>query len=223
MAELLAALVPEVLGLVVTPVAVIACLVLLGSPHPYRNVAVFAVVFVGVYAVLAFGLLVAGRSATTPPEDATTVRGGMSAVLGVLFLLLGIVVLARHPDPALRQEAPVWTGRLVDPTPRLVATLGLVLAVTNPNVAILASGLGIVLTADVPEQAQVAAVVVLLAAATVDFVVPSAAFAASGPRGRAWLRDGTAWLVGHDRAVGAGALVVLGLLFSLRGLVLLVS
>jgi hypothetical protein len=69
----------------------------------------------------------------------------------------------------------------------------------------------------------VAAVVLLLAASMVDFVAPSAAFAASGERGRAWLRAGTGRLLGYDRAIGAGALVVFGLLFSLRGLVLLVS
>ena len=93
----------------------------------------------------------------------------------------------------------------------------------NPNVAILGSGLGIALTADVPTDAQVAAVVVLLAASLMDFVVPSLAFVSTGEAGRTWLREANRRLIGHHTAIGAGVLVVLGLLFSLRGLVLLVD
>jgi hypothetical protein len=38
MSEMLSALVPEMLGLVVTPAAIAACLILLGSSRPLHNV-----------------------------------------------------------------------------------------------------------------------------------------------------------------------------------------
>lgn len=228
MGDLALQLVPEMVGLAVTPAAVIACLVLLGSSHPARNVATMASVVLCVYAVFSLAVLTAGRAAGTASEP-TEARGWVSIAAGALFVVGGLLswwsarqpAVAGHPPstgaPSRTDAQPGWATALRDPSLRSVALVALALAVINPNVAILASGLGAVLTADVSLGGQLVGVALLLAASVVDFVVPALAFALSGQRGRRMLDTATRWLLAHNRPIGIVVLLGFGILFVSRG------
>lgn len=214
--ELAAQLVPEMVGLVVTPAAVIACLMLLGSSHPFRNVAALGGSFLVVYAVISAAVLAAGDAGDASAGDSA--RGWVSAVVGVLFLVGGLWSWLRPGHRRVAGSEPGWVARLGDPPLRLVVGLGLVLAVVNPNVAILASGLVVVVTAGFSTSEQAGGVVLLLAASVLDFVVPTLVFVLAGSRGRRGLRRATGWLLDHNHVIGIVVLVVFGLLFIGRGL-----
>ncbi|WP_459984117.1 GAP family protein [Nocardioides sp. AN3] len=223
MGDLVAALLPALLGLLATPAAIIACLVLLETRRPVLNVSVFALMFLLVYGALSFAVLGSGRLGERlggpSGEDPATVRGWTSGLLGVLFLALGAVILLRDaPEPHDAEPVPGWVRRLRDPSVRSVMTLGLALAVLNPHIAILGVGLGVVLTADISPTGQMVGVTLLLAASMMDFVVPPIAYALGGPAAGSRLREATAWMVLHTRLLSALVLVLLGLLFSLHGL-----
>ncbi|MFI9485874.1 GAP family protein [Promicromonospora sp. NPDC052451] len=226
MGDLLAQLVPEILGLAVTPAAIVACLLLLGSHRPYRNVAVFGGTVMVVYAVLGAVVLSLGRTAgTQETADPGTVRGWIGLVVGVLFLAVGVLALVRAraappgPPSGAEPEVPGWARRLAQPTTRVLVVSAVVLALVNPNVAIFLSGLGMVLTADVTVAEQAAGVLVLVVASVLDYVIPTAFYAATGLPGRRRLTVMRFWLVHHDRAIGAAVLLVFGALFTVRGLV----
>ncbi|MFI6426297.1 GAP family protein [Promicromonospora sp. NPDC050880] len=223
----MAQLVPEIVGLAVTPAAIVACLLLLGSHRPYRNVAVFGGTVLVVYAALGAVALVLGRSTgTQETADPGTVRGWIGLVVGVLFLVGGVLALLRRraaagtpaPAPGAEPEAPGWARRLAHPTTRVLVISAVVLALVNPNVAIFLSGLGMVLTADVAVAGQVLGVLVLVVASVLDYVIPTAFYAATGLPGRRRLTAMRSWLVQHDRAIGAAVLLVFGTLFTIRGL-----
>lgn len=230
MRELAGQLLPEMVGLAVTPAAVVACLLLLGSSHPYRNVGALAVPFLAVYGVLSVVALVAGRAADAASDDPSTTRGWMSFVVGVIFVAVGVMSWLRprnrpprrgpsaRPTHRAAIAEPAWALRLRDPSVGLVFGAGLLLAVVNPNVAILASGLGIVATADASLGVQLGGVALLLAASMIDFVIPMLVFVAAGKRGRGWLRDTTSWLLAHDHIIGIVVLFVFGVIFVGRGL-----
>jgi threonine/homoserine/homoserine lactone efflux protein len=251
MSDIVTALVPEMLGLVVTPAAIVACLILLGSSHPVRNVAVFASVYIAVYAVFSAVVVAVGQAAGSSSDSPGTTRGWISLVLGVLFLAAGLITWLRGnrkrpvnrvrtrvgvamaeragvlpdvpaDDTEIPDDAPGWVRGLADPKPRLVLIASLVLSVVNPNVAILLSGLGIVITADVSSGQQVVGVALLLGASLLDFVVPTVAFLVSGAAGRARLRRVTMWLIRHNQVLGIVVLIAFGLLFSVRGIALIV-
>ncbi|MER7604781.1 GAP family protein [Nocardioides sp. NPDC127503] len=224
--ELVGQLLPEMVGLAVTPAAIVACLLLLGSSYPFRNVVALAVPFLAVYGVLSIIALVAGRAADAASGDPSTTRGWMSVVAGGIFLTVAAMSWLRRPAgrPAARAThrattaEPGWVSQLRDPSVRLVLVAGLLLAIVNPNVAILASGLGIVVTADVGLGAQVVGIALLLAASMIDFIVPVLVFVAAGERGRGWLRSATRWLLAHNHVIGIVVLVAFGVLFVGRGL-----
>ncbi len=228
--ELAGQLLPEMVGLAVTPAAVVACLLLLGSSHPYRNVVALAVPFLAVYGVLSIVALVVGQATDAASDDPSTTRGWLSIVLGGIFLALAARSWLRSQQRPVEDAPsgrgthraaiaePAWASRLRDPSVGLVLGAGLLVAVVNPNVAILASGLGIVVTADVSLGVQLGGVALLLAASMIDFVVPMLVFVAAGERGRRWLRDATSWLLAHDRAIGIIVLLVFGVMFVGRGI-----
>jgi threonine/homoserine/homoserine lactone efflux protein len=255
--DLVAALAPEMLGLVVTPAAIIGSLILLGSSRPLRNVACFAAVSLGVYVVVSLLALVLGRAAGATTEHQSTARGWVSVVVGALFVLAGVAQwirgerVARHAvmqaavqrhqpqlSTALSEartavaegegaaavaaaqdgDAPGWVRTLSDPSLRQVGVISLVLAVVNPNVAILVSGLTIVNTADVSGGQRATGIVLLLVASMVDFVVPVLLYLVTGESGRRLLRRATGWLIRHNQVIGICVLLAFGLLFVGRGL-----
>jgi hypothetical protein len=227
MAELLVQLVPEVIGLAATPAAIVACLLLLGSHRPYRNVAVFGGTVLVVYGVLGAAALAVGRATGThDTDDPATVRGWIGLVVGVLFLVGGVVAVVRRPPPrpeGAEDQVPAWARRLASPTPLTLAGVATVLALLNPNVAIFVSGVGSVITADVPLGQQAVGVLVLVLASVLDYVLPTVFYAVTGLPGRRQLHAVRAWLLRHDRAIGAAVLLVFGAMFTIRAVLHLLA
>ncbi|MFD7307918.1 GAP family protein [Promicromonospora sp. NPDC059942] len=220
MGDMLVALLPEIVGLAVTPAAIIACLLLLGSVRPYRNVAVFGGTVLVVYSVLGVVALVIGN-ATGARSAGPAGAGWVSLVVGVLFLAVGLVAATRRPAPesAGRADAmPAWARKLSVPTVPVLMGIAVVLALVNPNVAILVSGLTTVVTSDVPLGTQELGVLILVVASVLDYVIPTALYAAAGIPGRRQLRDLRFWLIRRDRVIGAVVLLVFGVIFTARGL-----
>lgn len=227
MGGLLAQLVPEIIGLAATPAAIVACLLLLGSNRPYRNVVVFGGTVLMLYGLLGAMALAAGRAAGThETDDPSTVRGWIGLVVGVLFLAGGVVTVARRPQQrpeGAGERTPAWASKLRDPTPLTLAGVAVVLALVNPNVAIFVSGVGSVVTADLPVGQQAVGVLVLVVASVLDYVLPTVFYAVTGLPGRRQLHAVRSWLLAHDRAIGAGVFLVFGAAFTARALTQLLT
>lgn len=225
MGELLAQLVPEIIGLAATPAAIVACLLLLGSHRPYRNVAIFGGTVLVLYSILGAVALAAGRSVEAQTtEEATTARDWLGLVIGLLFLVGGVVALVRRParrsevgPEGAGERVPGWARRLAAPTPATLVGVALVLALVNPNVAIFFSGVGAVVAADVTVGEQVLGILVLVLASVLDYLVPAVLYAVTGIPGRHRLRAMRSWLVRNDRVIGAVVLLAFGLMFTVRG------
>ena len=222
MAELLAQLVPEILGLAATPAAIVACLLLLGSHRPYRNVTVFGGTVLVLYSLLGAVAIVAGRSVDAhEAAEATTVRDWIGLVVGLLFLIVGVLTVVRRPPPrpeGAAEQLPPWACKLASPQPATLVGVAVVLALVNPNVAIFFSGVEAVVAADVSAGTQAVGVLVLVLASVLDYVLPTVFYAVTGLPGRHRLHAMRSWLVRHDRAVGAAVLLVFGTMFTVRGI-----
>jgi hypothetical protein len=225
MGDLLAQLVPEIIGLAATPAAIVACLLLLGSRRPYRNVAIFGGTVLVLYSILGAVALTAGRSVEAQTtEEATTARDWLGLVIGLLFLVGGVVALVRRPAPrpeggpeGAGEHVPGWARKLAAPTPATLVGVALVLALVNPNVAIFFSGVGAVVAADVTVGEQVLGLLVLVLASVLDHLVPTVLYAVAGIPGRHRLHAMRDWLVRNDRVIGAVVLLVFGVMFTVRG------
>lgn len=207
-------LLPEFIGLILTPAAIAGCILLLQSRQPYANALAFAGAFLALYAVISIAVLAIGNS-VEPADDTSTTKGIVGLVIGGLFLLVGAVIALHHRRT--REGPPKWAAMLETASPTGAFLAGAVLAIANPNVFILLSGLGVVV-ADASSRAdEVLGAVFLLIAVALDFLVPIALFAALGPQARRWLDEGKAWMVDHDRGLTLTILFGFGALFVVRG------
>jgi len=215
MGELIIDLIPDLVGLVITPAAIVGCILLLESQRPVPNALAFATGFVAWYLVLAAAVLLGAASSGEGVPDETW-RHVVSLVVGLLFLLGALVLLIR-PVKA-RTGPPRWATMLELAHPRLAFAIGAGMALLNPNIAILLSGLTAVTTAGVGGGEQVVATALLIAACALDFIVPIGAFVILGDRARTGLSAAKAWMLGHDRLLTMGVLALFGLIFTFKGI-----
>ncbi len=212
--RMLTDLVPELLGLVVTPAAVAGCILLLQTKRPIANSCAFGAGFMTVYVLLGVAALLGGGGAGAGSNDA--LRNWASAIVGGLFLVGALAIVLRRP-PVVPRE-PRWVAMLEGCSTREAAMTGLVMAVVNPNVAILLSGFTIVMTAGADAPVQVGGVALLLAACLVDFLVPIGCYVLLGELAESMLSRAKSWMIAHNRALSIAVLLIFGVLFFGRGI-----
>ena len=210
-------LVPEWIGLVLTPLAVVGAIVLLGTKRPMPNVLSFTGAFGLNYLILSAIVLWVGSVATGIDADGAA-RFVVSLLMGLLFLGLGLAVLLRHHLGASPGQKPHWAVVLETATPVRAFLGGFALSLINPNVVILLSGLTIVITSGETIGTQMVGALTLVLASLIPFAIPIGIYLSMGEKGEDLLRRMFRWMMTHDRALTAGTLLFFGAIFFGRGL-----
>lgn len=216
MGDLLVLLLPEVIGLIVTPGAVAGCVLLLQSHRPVADASAFGAAFLLVYAQIAVAALLGGAGDPQSTSKQTSHWAGL--VVGVLFLLAGAVIAARKPTTA-PSGGPRWMTQLENTGPRGAFIAGLALAVINPNLFIMLSGMSLIASSGTSVAASAVGTIVLLVAAVLDFLVPIGIYLLLGQRARTGLDAAKVWMIRHTRVLSIGVRLVFGALFTIRGIV----
>ncbi|MET7772154.1 GAP family protein [Nocardia sp. NPDC005366] len=214
MSGLVGQLIPEFIGLVVTPAAVVGCVLLLQSGNAVRNAFSFGAAFLLVNLQIGSAGLLGG--ATDPYATSATVSHWVGFLVGLLFLAIGAWLLLRLT--ARGAGPPRWLAELESSRPRRAFATGLVLAVLNPNPLIMISGVSVIASSGSGAVASIFATGLLLLAAALDFLIPIGMYVLMGNRARAGLGATKQWMVDHDRMLTICVFVGLGLLFTGRGL-----
>ncbi|MBT1258343.1 GAP family protein [Rhodococcus erythropolis] len=214
MGGLLAQLLPEMIGLILTPGAILGCILLLRSQRPAASAGAFGAGFCLVYVFIAVSALLGGAS--DPDATAPEVSHGAGLVVGLL-LLIAAVWLSVRPRRQ-RSERPTVLRELETAGPRRAFAIGVVLGVVNPNLFIMMSGMSIIASSPVGVVNALLASLLLLLSASLDFLIPIGAFLAAGERARAALDAAEAWMLGHTRILTLAMLYCFGALFTVRGI-----
>lgn len=166
------------------------------------------------YVFIAVSALLGGAS----DPDATTpeVSHGAGLVVGILFLLAARW-LSLHPRRQ-RAERPKVLRELETAGPRRAFVIGVALGVLNPNLFIMMSGMSIIASSPVGAVNALLASLLLLLAASLDFLIPIGAFLAAGERARTALDTAEAWMLAHSCMLTLLMLYVFGALFTVRGI-----
>ncbi|MBB5911213.1 threonine/homoserine/homoserine lactone efflux protein [Nocardia transvalensis] len=215
MGDLFARLAPEIVGLLITPGAIAGCILLLHSREPIRNPLAFGGAFLLAYTLIAASALLGGASEPGSTSTGTSSAAGLA--VGLLFLAAGAWIATR-PRQAV-PSAPKWLTQLRTADPRKAFVVGLVFAILNPNLFIMMSGMSVISSSHVGAGPALLAVVLLLLAAVLDFLVPIAVYLALGARARTALDGAEAWMIRNNRSTTMAVLFGFGILFTLRGIV----
>ena len=203
---------PLALGIAISPVPIIAAILMLLSPKARVTSVGFLLGWVLgiIVAVTAFTLL----ASSIPAEDADAskpIRGVIQLVLGALLLLLAVSQWRKRPRSGEDPVMPKWMQAIDSISFPLALGLGFLLAALNPKNLLMAAGAGLEIgtaALDTGAVIVVIAVFTVLAASTV--LVPVVGYLLAAAKLRAPLDALRGWLVNENTVIMAVLLVVIG-------------
>jgi threonine/homoserine/homoserine lactone efflux protein len=219
MGSLLASLVPYgIAAACAAPVAAVVTALIIGrSPHPYRAGLLFilgAVVVDLVFVIVAVALLEAAGADTN-----SDIGAWIDALLGVLFLAVGVKALLSHPDADAEAAQREKIDTMVSSGSRALIVLGVLVQVINVDaLAVSAGGLKEVVASGEPAGGQVAAIAFLYLLVLLPYWGPLAIYAVIPDRAGGILRSFSEWILDHSRGVEIVTGIAFGSYFLAKGL-----
>lgn len=210
MIDILGATLPFVVGMLLSPVPVIATLLVLASPSGRAGGVAYAVGrFVGVALVAVVVSLLA---------DVITIESESSAAASILRVVLGLVLVglaARKLAGRIRGDRdsamPKWMSSIEGMSPRGTAGTGFALAVANPKELAFNAGAGLTVgAAGLAPAPTIGAALVYAVVACLTVFVPVALFLASPERVGGVLSRTRTWLVANNDVIMSVLFLVIG-------------
>jgi len=214
---------PFAIGIAISPIPIIAVILILFSERAKVNGPAFLLGWVvGIAAVGSVVYFVAdAANAATDSTTSDSVSWGKVA-LGVLLLGLARRNWAKRPKPGETEAMPKWMATVETISPVKAIGLAIVLSVVNPKNLVLilgaAAGLG-QLGLDTSDAIVALAVFTVVASLSILFAVAYDLF--GGERARHSLDDMKAWMTTHNHAVMAVLFLVFGVVLISKGIGLL--
>jgi threonine/homoserine/homoserine lactone efflux protein len=210
---------PLALGVAISPVPIIAAILMLLSPKARSASVGFLVGWVLgiVVAVVVFTLL----ASVLPEGDDTSkpIAGTVKIILGGLLLLLAAKQWRSRPSGGTEPPLPRWMGAIDTMTAARAFVLGFLLSGLNPKNLLMGAAAGLAIgSADLSLNDDVVAVAVftLIAASTV--AIPVIAYLLASARMAAPLASLRTWLVHNNATVMAVLLLVIGVVLIGKGI-----
>ena len=211
---------PSAVGIAISPIPIIAAILMLLSPRAKGTSVGFLLGWVaGIVVALVVFTLLSSIIPASDPSAAKPIAGWIKIVLGVLLLLLAVQEWRKRPHLGQQPPLPGWMKGIDSMNAGQGFGLGFLLSAVNPKNLLLAVAGGLAIgSATLPfgQTVIVCAIFVVIAASTVlvpviAYLIASKQMAA--PLGR--LRD---WLVQHNAAIMATVLLVIGVVLIGKGI-----
>ncbi|MET0694344.1 MAG: GAP family protein [Propionibacteriaceae bacterium] len=203
---------PAAFGIAVSPLPIIASVLMLLSKQARRTAPAFAIGWlVGLTVVTVVVLLLAGSSDSTSNSD-STVSYWVKLVLGLVFLALAVNSWRGRPRPGQEKPPPKWMAGLDSVKPGVALGLGALLSALNPkNLALAVSGSVAIAQADLDTAGTIVCVAVFVIIGSLLVVGPVVAFFVAGQAMSKPLNELKTFMQDHNAAIMTVLLLLLGL------------
>ncbi|MFZ2012871.1 MAG: GAP family protein [Nocardioides sp.] len=199
-------------GVAISPVPIIAVILMLFSARARVNGPVFLLGWVAALAVVSGVVyVVADQSdAATSSSTSDTIAWGKLA-LGILFLLLAARQWRARPSPGGEPELPKWMAGIDALGPGKALAFGVLLAGVNPKNLILAVAAASSLAQlGLSTSDAVVSLIAFVVVASLTIAVPVLYYLLGGDRAKSRLDELKGWLALHNAAVMAVLFLVFG-------------
>ncbi|WP_327366124.1 GAP family protein [Streptomyces sp. NBC_01217] len=212
-------------GVAVSPLPIVAMILILATPRGHLNGALFAVGWILGLAVLgAIMLAVGGPGGASGDKHPATWVGALKLALGVLLALFGARQWHRRPADPSQAQLPKWMAAIDRFTPLKILGLGLLLSAANAKNAPLTIAAGAsISSAGIPVPQQIGTLAIFVVIASVGVLAPLGVYLIMGERAKDVLGNWRDWAVRHNVAVMAVLFFVLGLKLIGDGVIVLAS
>ena len=211
---------PLAVGIAISPVPIIAAILMLLSPKAKGASVGFLLGWITgiVVAIVVFTLL----SSVLPAQDesgSSPVRGVIKIILGALLLFLALRQWRGRPAEGEQATMPKWMSAIDSMTAGKALGLGFLLSAVNPKNLLMAISAGLIIGGAGLADGQTVVVIVifvLLAASTV--LIPVVAYLIASERLAGPLDRLRAWLVNNNATIMAVLLLVIGVAVIGKGI-----
>jgi len=212
MAEAIGQVLSLGVGIALSPVPIIAVVIMLGTPRARGNGPAFVLGWMlGLALVGALVLAVAGGAGASEDAGPATWVGAVEIGLGALLLVVAVKQWSRRPRAGDQAAMPTWMRTIDTFTPARSLGIAAALAGVNPKNLLLTVGAGAAIAqtgAGTGEQAVALAVFVVIG--TLGPGLPVAIYVILGQRATRVLDDVKAWMAGNSAAIMAVLCLVIG-------------
>ena len=211
---------PLALGIAISPIPIIAAILMLLSPKARGTSLGFLVGWLLgiVVAVVVFTLL----SSVLPqgdPSESKPILGTVEIVLGLLLLVLALQQWRGRPKVGTEPALPKWMSAIDTMTGARALVLGFLLSALNPKNLLMGVAAGVAIGSDAQTTAEtVVAVIVYTVIAASTVAIPVIAYLAASARMARPLESLRTWLVYNNATIMAVLLLVIGVVLIGKGL-----
>jgi len=210
--DAIGAVLPTAVGVAISPIPIIAVILMLFTPRAIANGPAFLLGWVvGLSAVATLVYAVADGADVSTDPDASSSLGWGQIVLGVLCLALAVQQWRSRPAPGESAELPDWMQAVDSFTPPKAAGTGIVLSAVNPkNLILTTAASSAVAHAGLSEGDAVAALAMFVVIGSTGVGALVAYRLLGGDSARAGLDRLKVWLGVHSAAVMATIFTLIG-------------
>ncbi|NQY55128.1 MAG: GAP family protein [Ilumatobacteraceae bacterium] len=210
MGEVIGQILGTAVGVAISPVPVIAVILMLFSRKAASNSVSFAVGWVLGLSVVGAIVLALGIADDNSGEPSAT-SGWIKVVVGVLFIVLGVRQWRSRPRQGEEAPTPAWMASIDDFTAVRAFGIAVLLSAANPkNLGLTIAAASTIGAGGLSTGNEYVALVVFVAIASIAVVTPVVINAVAGERARPVLDEMKQWLIDYNATIMTVVLVVLG-------------
>ncbi len=204
---------PFAAGVAISPLPIVAVVLMLVSARGRVNGPMFLVGFVlGTAGVGAILLLIASRTDASEDGQPADWVSWLKLVLGVGLLLMALKQWRGRPHGDEEPVTPKWMGAIDSFTPPKAVGAGVVLSALNPkNLVLTIAGMAAIAQTGISGGEQAVALVVFTLIASIGVATPVVMYFALGERSAEPLDRLKTWMARNNGVIMAAILLVIGL------------
>ncbi|MFC4055801.1 GAP family protein [Actinomadura syzygii] len=221
MGEVIGDLLPLAVGVAISPIPIIAVILMLLAPRARDAGLGFLGGWVAGIVVATTVLVVIANAIgmTDTSGQPKTPVSWIKLLLGVLVLTLAAKQWTARPGPGAPAELPAWMKAIDRLTPVRSASLGVLLSAVNPKNLVMCAAAGIAIAqGELSIGGEVVAVAVFTVIAACTVAIPVAVYVTDAERMRGPLDSLRAWLEQNNGTVMFVLLLVIGVVLVGKGL-----
>ena len=211
MGQAIGDILPLAIGVAISPVPIIAIVLMLGTPRARSNGPAFAVGWVAGLTIVGGVLLALASGNTEDGGDPETWVSVVKLALGVLFLLLAARTWRGRPRAGQEAVMPKWMQAIDTFTTGKSLGFGMLLSGVNPkNLALTIAAATAIAEAGLSGGEAAGALAVFILIGSLSILAPVGIYFALGTKAAVILDEVKTWMAAHNAAIMAVLLLVLG-------------
>lgn len=213
MGQVISSILPEAVGVAISPVPIIAVVLLLATPRGKGNgLALLLGWLVGLAAVGTIVLLLADPAEAAGDDGPADWVGWFILILGVLAVLGGLGQYRNRPRGDDEPAMPKWMSTVDKFTPGRSAAIGLALAAINPkNLTLTLAAAAAIAGAGLDTGESYLTLAIFVIIGTIGLAIPIGIYFLGGDKASETLNDLRHWLAVHNPAIMTVLFIVIGM------------